>query len=90
MGSSDAADALFGAIVTPECARLLLAGFEALPISEQMQLIDDLRSAQNELIGACFRAAFEEGRVMPVIPDTVSELLNPQSIAFRITKEKPE
>jgi len=87
---SDAAEALFGAIVSPEAASLLVVGFRSLPISEQARLIDNLRSAQNALVGAAFAASFESGRVTPVCPDTAEELLNPQSILFQINPEKPD
>ncbi len=64
-------------------------GLEELPGEVLTRLADDLFRAQTALIGAAFRAAVNSGRVSAVCPDTPGELLNPDRIALRISKEPP-
>ena len=81
-------NSIFGPAVSPEAAAILDAGLEELPAQTLTRLADDLWRAQTLLIGAAYRAAIESGRVEQVCPDTAAELLEPQRLAFRITKER--
>jgi hypothetical protein len=65
-------------------ARILSVGLEELATEEQFRLIENMQTAQNELLGACLRAAVDSGRVEPIAPDTPDELFNPREVRFRI------
>ena len=78
---------IFGPAVSPEAARVLEVGLEEIPGERLTALAEDLYRAQTVLIGAAFRAAFKSGRVEAICPDTVAELLDPDTVTLRIRKE---
>jgi hypothetical protein len=80
------ADVLFGSMATPAVARLLMVGFDMLPIDQQTALIVDLRAAQDQIIGACWRSTMESGEVEQVCPDTPDDLFDPKEILLRFRK----
>ena len=61
-----------------------MLGFELLTPNQQGALVDDLRAAQHQLIGACVAAALDEDLIEEVCPNTADEFLNPQTVSFRL------
>lgn len=78
-----------GPLVPSDLAPFVAAGVEQMPVSQLIALVEAVTEAQHELISAALNAALASGRVVEVCPDTPDQLLDPDTITLRLTKENP-
>ena len=78
---------LWGAAVPEELVPIFNAGLEEISAGRLTQLIESINRSQLALMHAALTAALASGRVVEVCPDTVAELVDPDTLTLRINKE---